>query len=578
MIFGQSDFLQALGWAVLNSLWQMAFLWVIYQVISGIFRNARSSQKSSLATVLLVAGFTWFLYTFFSILRADTPDNGAISSVIINTGNNEQLNNWLHTMLPVASFIYLVLLALPVFNFIRNYRYVQAIRQYKLSKIDVEWRIFVQNVASRMGIKKPVHVWLSGLVTSPVTIGFVKPVILLPLAAINHLSAPQMEAILLHELAHIRRYDYLMNLVIRSIQAILYFNPFVKAFITIIEREREKSCDEMVIQFQYDPYGYATALLTLEKNNHHPKPLAVAAAGKKNDLLHRIEYMLGVQKKQVFSFNKLAGLFAGLLCFIALNALLIISKPVKTSDAVASLTHLSSPFYLFTEDEAPMPAASPEFKEISSPSIVNTIRPQISEHETVSAREIQKPETPAPAFSYAYTNPVSNLFMNVALNEFNQPPVPQLKEYQEVQVKEAVVASRKVLEEKQWKAVENKIADLMTTYEKSILKSEYDKEMSKIDWRKMEDKLRLAYDRIEWNKVNEELSKAVAEIKMDSIQHVYSQAMTELTTLQQQLCENNLKGIPDSDITLKAVEQGKKDVQKAINELIKVKKKKIVHL
>jgi len=70
MIVGQSNFLQALGWAVLNSLWQMAFLWVIYQLIAGIFKTTRSSQKSYLATSLIVTGFAWFIYTFFSILTS----------------------------------------------------------------------------------------------------------------------------------------------------------------------------------------------------------------------------------------------------------------------------------------------------------------------------------------------------------------------------------------------------------------------------------------------------------------------------------------------------------------------------
>jgi bla regulator protein blaR1 len=578
MIPGQSNFLQALGWALLNSLWQMALLWVVYQVITAIFKKPSSSQKSALASGLVITGFAWFVYTLFSILTAVTPDNGAIYSVIISTGNNEQLNSWLYTMLPVTSLIYLVLLLLPIFNFIRNYRYVQAIRRFELSKIDVEWRIFVQKVAARMGIKKPVHIWLSGLVTSPVTIGYIKPVILLPIAAINHLSTQQLEAILLHELAHIRRYDYLMNLFVRVIQAVLYFNPFVKAFVKIIEREREKSCDEMVIQFQYDPYGYATALLTLEKNNHLPKSLAVAASGKKNDLLHRIECMLGVQKKQGFTFNKLAGLFAGLLCFIALNALLIISKPSTTSSTVASLTHLSSPFYLYTEGEEATPVASPAAREIFTPTIVNNIKPRAAGNDNIAARERQRPEASLPVYSYAYTNPVSNLFMNVALTEISQPPVPELKEYQEVQVKEAIEASRKVLEEKQWKAMENKIADVMTSYEKSIVKCEYEKAMSKVDWKKMEDKLRIAYDRIEWNKVNEELNKAVAEIKIDSLQHAYSLAMVELNSIQKQLCENNLTGIPDTDVSLKAVVQGKKEIQKAINSLIKAKVKKIVHL
>src|SRR5687767_11295515 len=101
MIPGQSNFLQALGWALLNSLWQMAFLWVVYQVITAIFKKPGSSQKSALASGLVITGFAWFIYTFFSILTAVTPDNGAIYSVIITTGNNEQLNSWLYTMLPV---------------------------------------------------------------------------------------------------------------------------------------------------------------------------------------------------------------------------------------------------------------------------------------------------------------------------------------------------------------------------------------------------------------------------------------------------------------------------------------------
>jgi beta-lactamase regulating signal transducer with metallopeptidase domain len=225
MIVGQSNFLQALGWAVLNSLWQMALLWMIYQLISGIFKTARASQKSYLATGLIVIGFTWFVYTFFSILFADNSDHGVITSGWIGSYDKPQLNQWLNTMLPIASMIYLGLLFLPLFYFIRNYRYVQAIRKHDLSKVDAQWRIFVRNVATRMGIKKPVHIWLSGIVTSPVTIGYIKPVILLPIAAINQLSTQQLEAVLLHELAHIRRYDYFVNLVIRFIQTILYFNP-----------------------------------------------------------------------------------------------------------------------------------------------------------------------------------------------------------------------------------------------------------------------------------------------------------------------------------------------------------------
>lgn len=572
MILGQSNFLQALGWAVLNSLWQMALLWVAYQFFTGLFRKASSSQKSLLASSIIMIGFSWFIFSFISALIGTIPGNRAISSVIVDTGNNVELNDWLHTMLPAASLIYLVFLILPVFYFLRNYRYVNLIRQSALSKVDVEWRIFVQNVAARMGIKKSVHIWLSGFVTTPVTIGYFKPVILLPLAVINNLSTQQMEAILLHELAHIRRYDYLMNLIIRFIQAVLYFNPFIKALVKSVEKEREMSCDKIVMQFQYDPYGYASALLTLEKVNHLPKTLAVAASGRKSDLFHRIESMFGVQKKQAISFNKLAGVLASLLFFITFNALLIVSRPSKNQYAISSLTHLSSPFYFFTGN-VNEPATLPASGKIPSGAFVNTVKAYsgIKDKKNPAENKGRRFEK-----LFIANTKIPSPFMNVAFTE--APAIPELKEYQETQVKEVMETTRKVLEEKKWKVVENKIADVMTAYEKSLVKNQYEKEMSKVNWNKMEDKLRVAYHNIEWNKVNEALNKALTEIKIDSLHQAYTKSMVELSSLQQQLYENDLKGIPDSDISLKSVERSKKEVQKAISNLIKVKSKKIIHL
>ena len=86
--------------------------------------------------------------------------------------------------------------------------------------------------------------------------------------------------------------------------------------------------------------------------------------------------MLGVQKKQMISFNKLAGLFAGLLCFIALNALLIISKPEGThGNTSSSLAKIASPFYFFTEDEAEAKQITPvsQPREVHIASIVNHV-------------------------------------------------------------------------------------------------------------------------------------------------------------------------------------------------------------
>lgn len=572
---GQSNFLQALGWAVLNSLWQMALLWVVYQLITAIFRTAKSSQKSALATTLLFAGFAWFVFTFFAILADVSSAHTGYSSFIIIEGNSK-VNNWFYTTLPVASVVYLVLLILPLLNFIRNYRYVQVIRRYGLTKADVQWRMFVQKMAAQMGINKPVHVWMSEFVTSPLTIGYLKPIILLPVAAINHLSSAQTEAVLLHELSHIRRFDFLINLITKVIQTILYFNPFVKAFANIIEEEREKNCDELVLQFQYEPHGYATALLALEKAAHVSPALAVAASGtKKNTLLTRIETIMGIRKKPVFSFNKLAGIVAALFCFISLNALLLLSKPGDSTVSPGLLTDLSGPFHLFTPAEqikVTRPPAEAEMPE-NTASIVNV--PKADDEEvrenvkTITHKIIQPGEPVAPEELNSMP------FINV---NFAQNVTPQLDKQEEEQVKEALNASKKVMAEDQWDAVEKSIADAMTIHEKELLKNEYKKAMNQLDWKKMEEKLKVAYENIDWNQINTQLNTALVQIRIDSLQQVYTTAISELSSLEKELKEAKQCGIPDSDITLKTLSQQRREAQKAINTLKAVRARKIVHL
>lgn len=579
----QSDFLQALGWAVLNSLWQMALLWVIYQIVTAVFRLSRSSQKSMLATSLLFAGFAWFVLNFFLILSVGPASAGY--SLFINADSSAQLNRWLTASLPVASLLYLCLLTLPVLNFIRNYRYVQVIRHYGLTKANVQWRMFVQKVGARMGIVKPVQVWMSEFVTSPVTIGYLKPVILLPVAAVNHLSTDQIEAVLLHELSHIRRFDYLLNLVIRFMQTILYFNPFVKAFANIIERERERSCDELVMQFQYEPKGYAMALLALERSSQDGgRMLAVAAAGgRKNQLLGRIESILGLEKKPVFSFSKLAGVFAALLCFIGLNALLIMSRPGNAASGEGFMSQLSTPFVFLTENTDNYPlvrAERPATVETSAVDLVPATNESIKAANASSQVEDENgsavASAPAPATEanvYPAYDPSAYRFVSGT-----EVVKPDLNKEQESQVEAALNASKKLMEESHWKALEVTIADAMTSLEKEKIRMEHKKALNKADWDKMGDNLRLAYDQIDWSRVNTELANAMTQISLDSIQNVYNLALNNLVDLKMELVQNGQKGIPDSDLTLKTLDEKIGDIQRANEKIRAVRAKKIVRL
>ena len=567
----QLHLLQSLGWAVLNSLWQMALLWVIYMIVIAISKNLKNSSKSILASGLLFAGFLWFVYTFIIVYNKIITGEAVGESVTISSGTY----SWLLQSLPFISVAYLLLLTLPVLRFIRNYRYVQVIRKYGLTKINVDWKIFVRNVAARMGIKKPVQIWVSEFVSSPVTIGFLKPVILVPLAAISHLTPQQLEAVLLHELAHIRRYDYLVNLLINFIQTILYFNPFVKAFVKIVEREREKSCDEMVLQFQYDSHEYASALLLLEKTNYQQKALIISAGGNKNDLLHRIETIIGIQKKQKLSANKIAGLLSAIICILALNLLLLLPGKESSRNKTTAYSEIFSPFSFITDDAGEQNEEAEAGNKKSALTIFDS-------KNLAATTDVQSPATPiepppnTPLISEQNLQDISSLAYKLA--GFEEANIPVLKKYQEQQVKDALAASKKVLESSQWKLVEKSIADAFSEREKEEIKSVYEKELDKFDWNKWENKLKLAYDNIDWDKVNNQLSNAINQIRVDSLQRVYNDVAVKLNAIEKELSLNKVKSIPDTDISLKTVEEKKTKVQQTLNTLKAIRNKKIVHL
>lgn len=556
--------LQSLGWALLNSFWQMALLWVVYQLVGLFLQKSKATQRATLASTLLLTGFGWFVSNFITVY-IDISAGETISSPFAAI----MYNNWLPQSLPWISGLYLSLLLIPVFRFIRNYRYVQIIRTYGLSKIPVDWRIYVQQHAELMGIGKKVQIWVSDFVASPVTVGFLKPMILVPAAAINHLTPQQLEAVLLHELAHIRRYDYLLNLLVNIIRTILYFNPFVSALVKSLEREREKSCDEMVLQFQYNPFQYATALLTLQQTTREPQTLVLAAGGKKGDLLHRIEHIMGQPAQPVLSTRKVAGLLTILFGVIALNLVLLL--PGRSTGSRVYSTYNSSvyPMDLAYTDNSPLTEVAYTENPVQITNEINK-----TPHTDCAPAPVTTPE-PAPPAAPRYTDLVSQAYRMAG---YNEAEIPELKRYQEAQVKEALEASRRVMEEVQWKEVEKSIADAFSEMEKKEIKEVYERELNKFNWPQLENKLKLAYAQIDWDQVNLQLNTALNQIRIDSLQRVYNDVSIRLNEVKKEMVERKISSIPDTDITLKTIDERKKNLQESLKKLKAIREKKIVSL
>ena len=552
----QSNFLQALGWAVVNSLWQMALLWLIYKFFITIAKPG-SALKSKSAFIVLLTGTAWSVFSFIKAFISPSTET-------LFTWNNisYSLNDTLTSILPFASILYLLLLAIPVVRFIISLRQVMHLRTKKIKKIEIEWRLFVKKMSAYLDIRKPVQVWISETISTPVTVGFLKPVILVPLAAVNQLNTQQMEAVLLHELAHIKRYDYLVNIITVIIKTIFYFNPFTRNLANVIEEEREKSCDEWVLQYQYDAYAYSTALLALEQMKRHSLQLALAAASNRELLLERVKKIMGIPSSPVYSVKNNLKWISGLVGSALIFMLLFTNS---FSEKQSTLKNENSLAYAF-ENSSANPELDLSFinrkQKTSSPHSVRTINGKINDEEAKG--------------NYLPAEEMNRYFTQANFMEAEGTPV--LDEKDEEQVKEAMDASKKIIKEVKLNELEAFAADALTTKEKQGLKLYYEEELDKVNWDKMEVKLRTSYNKIDWPQVNQKIGVELKKIRLDSFITVYNVALSNIKIAKQELQDQHLKGIPDSHITICALDSARKVMEESLNQLKAVKEKKIIKL
>ena len=159
--------------------------------------------------------------------------------------------------------------------------------------VEPEWQERVDALARGMGIRRAIRVLVSDRIAVPSAWGVLRAVIVLPSSLLAGLSPAQVETILLHELAHIRRHDYLVNLLQAVVETVLFYHPAVWWVSGVVRREREHCCDDAVVARLGDPMPYARALLHLEERRHGlPRPTLSA---KEGNLMNRIARILTPQ-------------------------------------------------------------------------------------------------------------------------------------------------------------------------------------------------------------------------------------------------------------------------------------------
>lgn len=309
--------------ALLSSLWIGALVFLILRLIDfGIdSKNASVRYAINLSGLLIIFFMTIGLFAYEVIVTEPTVSGSALfdetsasktvffSIEALSTNVTYNKGYWVIAWLLGSFFL--------VSRFVWQWYNIKNLRSQNINPLPREFYDSVLKLKERLGISLPISVFQSMVSKTPMVIGYLKPVILIPAGFLTSFSPEQIEAIILHELAHIRRQDYLVNILQSLIESLLYFNPFVWLISTSIRVERERACDDYALRHGAQEQEYVRALIKVYENQLDGVSPAMAFSSKKYSTLKRIQRIMTTQN-QNNNRSALAALIAPILIILIL--------------------------------------------------------------------------------------------------------------------------------------------------------------------------------------------------------------------------------------------------------------------
>lgn len=298
-----------LGWTLVHSLWQGAMAALLFAVLRFALRRASADARYLAGCCTLGLMAVAPAATFMAEPSALFPFGSRVAAVGMTGSGAAAASNGTATVgfqnsvllfqtarALEASFPWLVagwLLGMAVFlvRWLQGYWWVRRAKRFAAEEVEAEWVGRLNDLKCRLEIFRPVRLLKSALVEVPMVVGWLRPVILLPASSLTGLTPQQLETILAHELAHVRRYDYLVNIFQTLVETVLFYHPAVWWISRCVREERENCCDDLVVHLYEERIPYARALMALETLRGGAMPLAMGAGG--GSLLQRIRRLLG---------------------------------------------------------------------------------------------------------------------------------------------------------------------------------------------------------------------------------------------------------------------------------------------
>ncbi|GLQ22335.1 hypothetical protein GCM10007853_02090 [Algimonas ampicilliniresistens] len=296
----------ALGWSILHSLWQAALIGVVVLTLRALVTERRAKLRYLIGMTGLVGTFGAFLATFMILtitkLRSWSPtqvsgdqasQGGGFTdlSVSVSVLPIQSLESGLAVALvPWLGMAWAIGFAFLSLQAYRAWAMTRWLATSGLRTAGSDWNSRFGTLVQRSRTHERVRLFISEHVNGPMTLGALRPIVLVPLGFLTSLPSAQVEAILLHELAHIRRHDFMFGLIQTAIKTVLYFNPTVLILSRLIDVDREQACDDIAVQICGRPTDLARGLAALRLGSQAPA-LAMAADG--GPLLTRLNRLMG---------------------------------------------------------------------------------------------------------------------------------------------------------------------------------------------------------------------------------------------------------------------------------------------
>ncbi len=314
--------IQAVGWTIVHSIWQISLIVLIAAVTLVFVHKKKASTRYTIITAFLLciilSSVTTFRYSYKQALskrvQQTTYAKNNVTQTLIKESENETdtkttisetsskthiislFEKYFERHLPAIVSLWFIGVVILLLKYLGALAWMFRLRSLS-EPAEEKYQDLLVKLCRKMKLKRFVDLAISLKIKSPVLTGHIKPIIMFPAGLLSKMSLKELEAVLMHEIAHVKRNDYITNLIFGFVELLFFYHPAVWWISSSLKTEREHACDDLAIQAGVDKLIFAKTITGLSISHEKERVPGLAFSGKQHKLKHRINRLINSNMK-----------------------------------------------------------------------------------------------------------------------------------------------------------------------------------------------------------------------------------------------------------------------------------------